>query len=318
MPRTFWSCFSHQTADWLDPVRGYDDTLGRQYEYDSHVVNHNRVAVGDVLVIRDSFLVLGYGFVESVDRRADVKIMLRCPECHSAGISARKNARPTYRCNDCRSTFEVPLEGTKNITTYVASYGTWWFPFDSPVPVRSLERAYAGKDRQNAIRRLDEVEARALLAFCAGVESILQLELLESATPIAGGHVQALLKVRVGQQQFRERMLERFGSTCAVSGAQPQEVLDAAHLVNFAVRPEHRLDGGLLLRADLHRMFDRLLLTFDPTTWTTHIAPQLLDRFEGFRVFEDQPMVVPPRVRPDRALLQEHLTASRARWKAAS
>lgn len=197
MSRTYWSCFSHQTTDWLDPARGYGDTLGRQYEYDSHVVNHGLVAVGDVLVIRDRFLVFGYGVVESVERQADVKLMLRCPECRSAGIGARKNARPTYRCNDCKATFEAPLEDAKNITAYVATYGTWWFPFDSPVPVRALERAYAGKDRQNAIRRLDEVEARALLAFCAGVESILHLELLENVAPITGGHVQALLKVRV-------------------------------------------------------------------------------------------------------------------------
>jgi len=28
-------------------------------------------------------------------------------------------------------------------------------------------------------------------------------------------------------------------------------------------------------------MFDRLLLTFDPETWHTHVAPQLLDRYDG-------------------------------------
>lgn len=46
------------------------------------------------------------------------------------------------------------------------------------------------------------------------------------------------------------------------------------------------LDGGLLLRSDVHRVFDRLLLTFDPVTWTSRVAPPLLDQYEGLRVLE--------------------------------
>lgn len=312
MSRTFWSCFSIVGLDALGAT--YDDALGHQYEYDSHVVNHKGVAVGDVLVVRDRHLVHGYGVVGSIERRPGVKLMERCPECRSADIQRRTIRRPAHRCNDCRHEFDLPLVEPKAITKYVAAYGSWWFPFASPTSVRSLERVYAGKDQQNAIRRLDATEAQVLLRFHADLESHLHLELFASTDEIAGGHVETLVRARVGQQLFRGRMFERFGSTCAVTGSQPDEVLDAAHLYSFAARPEHRNDGGLLLRADLHRMFDRLLLTFDATTWCSHVAPRLLDRYEGLRQFDAQPMAVPELARPERSLLEEHFSAAHARW----
>jgi hypothetical protein len=312
MSRNFWSCFSGVGLDALGAT--YDDALGHQYEYDSHVVNHKRVTVGDVLVVRDRHLVYGYGVVETIEQRPDMKVMQRCPECRSADIKLRATREPAYRCNDCREEFDIPISEPKGIIKYVAAYGSWWFPFASPTSVRSLERVYAGKDQQNAIRHLDPVEAQALLRFHASLESHLHLELLTDTDEIVGGHVEVLVRARVGQQLFRDRLFERFGSTCAVTGSQPDEVLDAAHLYSFAARPDHRRDGGLLLRADIHRMFDRLLLTFDPTTWSTHVAPQLLDRYEGLRLFEARPMAVPEWARPERSLLEEHFSAAHARW----
>ena len=313
MTREFWSCFTRVGLDLLGAT--YGDVVGRQYEYDSNVVNHRRVAVGDVVVVRDGHLVYGYGVVEDVEARPGMKVMRRCPECRSADITGRKRLLPTYRCNDCRVEFDRPLEEMAYVTTYVATYESLWFTLASPTPVRALERVYAGKDRQNAIRRLDASAAWEFLEFHASVESSLHLELLAHTDKIRGGHVEALVRVRVGQRVFRERLFERFGSTCAVTGRQPEEVLDAAHLYSFADRAEHRSDGGLLLRSDLHRMFDRLLLTFDPETWHTHVAPQLLDRYDGMRAFDAQPMAVAERARPDRSLIEDHFKASRERWR---
>ena len=70
---------------------------------------------------------------------------------------------------------------------------------------------------------------------------------------IPGGHGVALSKTRVGQQRFREAMLDRFGEACAFTGPQPPGALEAAHLYLYSKNPEHDVRGGLLLRATCTR-----------------------------------------------------------------
>jgi len=312
-PPTAWSCYT-RTSDEL-VAGGYGDVLGQRYEYDSNVVNHKAIARGDLLVVRDGQLILGHGIVEDVTSGPGVKTMRRCPTCASADVTARKRALPQYRCNDCKSEFDEPDHQNMAVTRYSAVYGSSWHKLDSPLPVRTLERVYAGADRQNAIRRLDWARALMMLEEYGGVEEALEAELLRHGAPITGGHVEAVVRQRVGQQRFRERLLDRYGATCAVTGAQPEMVLDAAHLYRFADRPEHADDGGLLLRADVHRLFDRLVLTFHPRTWTTQVAPVLLDRHESLAVLDGRRISVHDSRLPDVGLIEEHHAAARARWK---
>jgi hypothetical protein len=68
---------------------------------------------------------------------------------------------------------------------------------------------------------------------------------------------------RIGQHEFRRRLLERFGPVCAFTGPQPPDSLHAAHVTPYANDPRHELAGGLLLRADLHSLFDLHLITID-------------------------------------------------------
>lgn len=310
--RSFWSCFTRAT----DPIDNlYSDALGARYAYDSHVVNHTNVSVGDVLLLRDDHLVLGFGVVDDVVARDGVKNMSRCVRCASSDLSTRKRVLPRYRCNDCKAEFDEPRWTTKAVTVYSAEYATWWTMLSSPAPVKALERLYAGRDRQNAIRRLDPTRTIEMLAFHSDVEGMLQLELLTPSRDLPGGHVEVVGRQRVGQQRFRDAMFERFGTTCAITGAQPREVLDAAHLYSYANQGEHHLDGGLLLRADVHRLFDRLLVTIDPHTWRSAVAPPLLARYPALDRLDSAPLQVPAELRPSADLLAEHHQSSRRRWK---
>ena len=311
---TAWSCYTRAS----DELAGrYDDVLGRRYEYDSNVVNHARIAPGDLLVLRDGQLILGHGVVENVTSERGEKMMRRCPNpaCRSADCVARKRALPRYRCNDCKAVFDEPVFEPMPVTLYSAVYASSWHTLDSPLPVRALDSVYAGADRQNAIRRLDWAKALAMLESYGGVEEALEAELLRHGTPIAGGHVEAVVRRRVGQQRFRDRLLERYGPTCAVTGAQPEMVLDAAHLYRFADNPVHADDGGLLLRADVHRLFDRLVLTFSPRTWTTQVAPALLERHESLAALHGRRISVHDTRLPDVELIERHHASARARWK---
>ena len=308
-----WSCHSHVSA--LPDDLRYDDALGRRYDYDSNVINHNRISAGDLVIIRDRHLIYGYGVIERIDSRPGVKAMSRCPQCRSADVVPRKRLLPRFRCNDCGHAFDKPVIEDKAVTQYSASYENRWFEFPSPVPLRALDGVYAGRDRQNAIRELEPVAAHALLRSHTDVEGYLQLEIVADRDRIDGGHVEAMVRRRIGQHRFRERLLERYGPTCAITGEQPDAVLDAAHLYSFAERGTHQENGGLLLRADVHRLFDRLLLTVDAKTWRSAVAPPLLERHRHLQELDGRPLVVPAGLRPDVGLVAEHQRAARERWR---
>lgn len=79
--------------------------------------------------------------------------------------------------------------------------------------------------------------------------------------------VQAMVRQRVGQQAFREAMLDYWGGACAVTGIAVREVLRASHAKPWAAceSDAERLDvfNGFLLNANLDALFDRFLISFD-------------------------------------------------------
>lgn len=81
--------------------------------------------------------------------------------------------------------------------------------------------------------------------------------------------------LRRGQPLFRARLLDAYGGRCAISGCTAAEVLEAAHVLTYRGAHTHRLDNGLLLRADLHTLFDCQLLWITPEN-TVVLAPALL------------------------------------------
>lgn len=70
-----------------------------------------------------------------------------------------------------------------------------------------------------------------------------------------------LVMPRLGQGAFRVEVTEAYGRACAMTGEHSLPVLDAAHIRPYAESGPHATDNGLLLRADLHRLFDKGYLT---------------------------------------------------------
>ncbi|WP_217357098.1 MULTISPECIES: HNH endonuclease [Ruegeria] len=61
---------------------------------------------------------------------------------------------------------------------------------------------------------------------------------------------------RRGQARFRAKMLSAYSGKCAISGCDLSEVLEAAHIRPFRGDHSNHPQNGLLLRADLHTLFD--------------------------------------------------------------
>lgn len=82
-------------------------------------------------------------------------------------------------------------------------------------------------------------------------------------------------RVRRGQPKFRRNLLALYGGRCAVTGWGPESVLEAAHILLHAESGLNHSDNGILLRADLHSLFDDGLMKIDPSNLTIVLDPSL-------------------------------------------
>lgn len=64
------------------------------------------------------------------------------------------------------------------------------------------------------------------------------------------------MRRRLGQGAFRLAVTDAYERRCAVSGEKTLPILDAAHIRSYADGGQHELANGLLLRTDIHRLFD--------------------------------------------------------------
>ena len=69
-----------------------------------------------------------------------------------------------------------------------------------------------------------------------------------------------------GQAGFRAALLEAYQSRCAVTGCDAAAALEGAHLRPYRGPESNDVTNGLLLRADIHTLFDLRLLAIDPVT----------------------------------------------------
>ena len=108
-----------------------------------------------------------------------------------------------------------------------------------------------------------------------------------------------LILPRLGQGTFRVAVTDAYGRACAVTGEHSLPVLEAAHIKPYAQSGPHDVGNGLLLRADLHRLFDQGYLTVTPEL-CLEVSPRLRIDYENGRTY--YPMagpIVPPREQPD-------------------
>lgn len=84
---------------------------------------------------------------------------------------------------------------------------------------------------------------------------------------IKGTEIERMVRQRIGQNTFRNAMLNYWGGACAVTGIAVPEVLRASHAKPWAdcTNDAERLDvfNGFILSANLDALFDRFLITFD-------------------------------------------------------
>jgi putative restriction endonuclease len=120
-----------------------------------------------------------------------------------------------------------------------------------------------------------------------------------------------LARVRLGQGAFRTLVTNAYHRQCAVTGERSLPALEAAHIRAHSAEGPNRTHNGLLLRADIHRLFDDGYVTVDPDLRFV-VSRRLHEEFENGRVYyalDGRPLAnVPDRLtdQPGREFLEWH------------
>jgi HNH endonuclease len=292
---------------------GYEDVLGDKYVWNNTVPNSGAVRPGDLVVLRDRRWVLGLAWVDDILTGPGRKVQRRCPGCSSTAIKGRRTLKPEYKCSGCRAEFPEPVSEVRDVTVFEADYSRTWRSLVPLVPVERIRQCFLNSSGQQSIRPLAFEATQAALAGSSCLGPLWWKEDGGVRPSISGGHKLVLHKARIGQQQFRQAMLRRFGAFCAITGTQPEETLEAAHLYRYADNPHHDPTGGLLLRRDLHALLDRGLLAIDTRTWTVRTAPRL-HAFADLASLEGRPLTISAELRPKAHYLHEHHRISIETW----
>lgn len=80
---------------------------------------------------------------------------------------------------------------------------------------------------------------------------------------VQAGYKTRSVKQRTGQHLFKINLMYAYGGKCAMTGCNIEEVLEAAHIVPFSKSHDHSIANGILLRKDIHTLFDKGLIAID-------------------------------------------------------
>lgn len=119
-----------------------------------------------------------------------------------------------------------------------------------------------------------------------------------------------LVRPRLGQGLFRLAVRDAYHGACAITREHSSPVLEAAHIKPYADGGRHELRNGILLRSDLHKLFDLGYVTVTPD-YLFKVGDRLRDEFSNGRSYyglQGTELGLPASAaqRPDRDLLAWH------------
>ena len=231
------------------PRSGYSDEPGISYEYPHSIPNGKQIKANDILIVaepvrvtNDRRQIIGWGVVDNV-----ITYIRNGKDMANAVYSVYNELSP-------RLSFDSVGGDPRN-------------------------------NRTNSINRVPQGLEVGILEALTSAHSVArnspQLELplsiaAEPAAPLVDQIQFEARRTRHGQGIFRKGLLVLYESRCAVSDFTPNAVIDAAHIVPYAKEQDHDLGNGLLLRADLHNLFDDGLLRIEPKKLVVELSKELI------------------------------------------
>ena len=104
---------------------------------------------------------------------------------------------------------------------------------------------------------------------------------------------------RMGQQEFRQKILELYNNKCIVSGNDCIIELEAAHIIPVSSQEDYSLHNGLLLERNIHVSFDKYFWSINPETFMIEVK----DNCGSIKKYEEKKLDLSDEVKSN---LREH------------
>jgi putative restriction endonuclease len=297
-----WSLMAIDGQTQYGGNEGYQDRVSEIYSYDSNVANHKNLKSGDVVILRNRGRAIGAAVIDEIRSQEGTKELNRCPACDKTQIKQRKKLKPVWRCAVCQHTFDDPRTEAVPVTKFEASYGSSFISLPDGPDAREIKSADIKPNDQMSIALIDPyridwssvphgeaVEELILLMLhrnyvVAGMslhgnsESIEDSGRSDDYIPNSMAKRQRVLReisARQGQPKFRKGLFIKYRGRCVLSGCTVPEALEAAHIAPYRSDDDNAQSNGLLLRSDIHTLFDLDLIGIDPNTSKVVINPHL-------------------------------------------
>jgi putative restriction endonuclease len=177
---------------------------------------------------------------------------------------ARRERDPVIGCRLLQQPFFLPRDA--------------WFRVPESFPVNAVSGKSYGTEEHDGAHLLRALEERMHWSDLLSPEQFPGV----SEGPRFG--TPQLAMPRLGQGSFRIAIMDGFGRRCAVTGEKTLPILDAAHIRPWAEGGENKPGNGVLLRTDVHRLFDLGYVTISPDH-KFEVSPRLREDYENGREY---------------------------------
>jgi hypothetical protein len=174
---------------------------------------------------------------------------------------------------------------------FVEGYSKGYFELVGPVSVGAVGELRAAEAMP--------ASAAALIGFPIG-------EFDPNATQYDRLKVIAEVRRRQGGARFRRALLQAYDARCAMTRYDAVPALEAAHIIPYRGPQTNHVANGLLLRADMHDLFDLGLVAVDTGTMKLLLAADLAGT--EYEAFAGRSLWVPreTEARPSADALDKH------------
>ncbi len=273
------------------------------YETDEH--SKKLIAANDLLFLRDQTRLFAVAHVERISTEKREHAVLTCPDCGIAKIQLRKARALPYRCFHGHE-FTEPVEMHQQKVIHTAYFPRDYVRIGAQIEAAELRPFERTNSRHVKLKLGDIAGMSSYIARRDHTVGPILRSWLKNRTLELGDHeaddalaapVSVIdepdrpfhaIRARRGVAPFREKLITRYGPRCMISGCAVPALLEACHVSKYQGPEDNHPANGILLRSDLHTLFDLDLIGINPADMAVAIQPCLqnseYEKFAGVRI----------------------------------
>jgi HNH endonuclease len=184
-------------------------------------------------------------------------------------------------------TWKITAKGKELLKQQIPLQAARYDQLPKVTGMNEASAAFFQKIKRDALAKFapeDSQEAQARHSIILGPEEADQRLPTDgdNYSPGDGDHrplVERQIRERRGQQSFRDALMKQYGNRCVVTGCEVLDVLEAAHILAYRRQEDHHPENGLLLRSDIHTLFDLNLLGIEPDKMQVELHPTVVGEY---------------------------------------